>query len=110
MLHRALASSPREWAIVSHAGLSGFTNLPASYAASLPPDSRVPTSAEEAKDTCAQEIARFVEDRWKPDEGFMTAYFVNPPALQSVRGLSHFHVLVKRRPSFSSGASPGLAS
>ncbi|GBE83042.1 hypothetical protein BKA93DRAFT_910108 [Sparassis latifolia] len=40
------------------------------------------------------EIAEFVRRRWKEDE-WETAWFVNPPRLQSVPGLAHIHVFAR---------------
>lgn len=39
-----------------------------------------------------REISAFVLDRWPQKE---VLWFANPPSLQSVPGLAHFHVLVK---------------
>ncbi|GAA5982760.1 hypothetical protein JCM11641_007779 [Rhodosporidiobolus odoratus] len=43
-----------------------------------------------------REIEGFVKGRWKVEDGWETAWFANPPALQSVPGLAHFHVLARR--------------
>ncbi|KAK4051624.1 hypothetical protein OIV83_002764 [Microbotryomycetes sp. JL201] len=43
-----------------------------------------------------REIDAFVRRTWSEDE-FETLWFANPPTLQSVPGLAHFHVLVRHR-------------
>ncbi|WVW78067.1 hypothetical protein I302_100018 [Kwoniella bestiolae CBS 10118] len=43
-----------------------------------------------------QEVQKMVEALWDV-RGFECLWFVNPPRLQSVPGLSHFHVLVRRK-------------
>ncbi|CAL1712455.1 unnamed protein product [Somion occarium] len=40
------------------------------------------------------EIAKFIKRRWSEDE-WETAWFVNPPRLQSVPGLAHIHVFAR---------------
>ncbi|BGP51842.1 hypothetical protein JCM10450v2_007798 [Rhodotorula kratochvilovae] len=45
-----------------------------------------------------REIRAFVERRWRVEDGWETAWFANPPALQSVPGLAHFHVLARQFP------------
>ncbi|KAK4702152.1 hypothetical protein P7C70_g4076, partial [Phenoliferia sp. Uapishka_3] len=40
------------------------------------------------------EIEAFVKERW-PEDKWETAWFVNPPRLQSVKGLAHFHVMTR---------------
>ncbi|EMD40201.1 hypothetical protein CERSUDRAFT_133109 [Gelatoporia subvermispora B] len=42
------------------------------------------------------EINEFVKRRWKERE-WETAWFVNPPRLQSVPGLAHIHVFARRK-------------
>lgn len=43
-----------------------------------------------------KEVATFVKRRWTEDE-WETAWFVNPPRLQSVPGLAHAHVFARRK-------------
>ncbi|KAF9013198.1 hypothetical protein BDQ17DRAFT_1231617 [Cyathus striatus] len=43
-----------------------------------------------------EEVARFVRNRWSEDE-WETAWFVNPPRLQSVPGLAHIHVFARQK-------------
>ncbi|KAJ7069514.1 hypothetical protein C8F01DRAFT_1113012 [Mycena amicta] len=42
-------------------------------------------------------VHEFVLSRWKEDE-WETAWFVNPPRLQSVPGLAHVHIFARRKP------------
>ncbi|EPS97517.1 hypothetical protein FOMPIDRAFT_1128400 [Fomitopsis schrenkii] len=44
----------------------------------------------------AREVDTFVRRLWREDE-WETAWFVNPPRLQSVPGLAHIHVFAKRK-------------
>jgi len=39
-------------------------------------------------------VHEFVRSKWQEDE-WETAWFVNPPRLQSVRGLAHIHVFAR---------------
>ncbi|KAM0789712.1 hypothetical protein ACM66B_006570 [Microbotryomycetes sp. NB124-2] len=48
-----------------------------------------------ARDGPGREIDAFVRRTW-PESDFETLWFANPPTLQSVRGLAHFHVLVRQ--------------
>lgn len=43
-----------------------------------------------------QEIHEFVRNRWD-ESRWETAWFVNPPRLQSVPGLSHVHVFARQK-------------
>ncbi|SCZ97802.1 BZ3500_MvSof-1268-A1-R1_Chr3-3g06380 [Microbotryum saponariae] len=43
-----------------------------------------------------REIMAFVKERWSEEE-YDTLWFANPPELQSVRDLAHFHVLVRHK-------------
>ncbi|KAG2147475.1 uncharacterized protein EDB93DRAFT_1085487 [Suillus bovinus] len=43
-----------------------------------------------------REIDGFVKRRWMEGE-WETAWFVNPPRLQSIRGLAHIHVFAKKK-------------
>jgi len=42
------------------------------------------------------DIASFVSREWDEEE-YETAWFANPPRLQSVPGLAHFHVFARRK-------------
>ncbi|OAX41395.1 hypothetical protein K503DRAFT_735631 [Rhizopogon vinicolor AM-OR11-026] len=46
--------------------------------------------------SAGREIDGFVRRRWVESE-WETAWFVNPPRLQSVRGLAHIHVFAKKK-------------
>ncbi|TDL23125.1 hypothetical protein BD410DRAFT_747072 [Rickenella mellea] len=55
------------------------------------------TPDEDAAVTAAgHEVQIFVESRWDEHE-WETAWFVNPPRLQSVKGLAHIHVFARRK-------------
>ncbi|WWC86570.1 uncharacterized protein L201_001447 [Kwoniella dendrophila CBS 6074] len=43
-----------------------------------------------------EQVQTMVENLWDP-RGFECLWFVNPPRLQSVPGLSHFHVFARRK-------------
>jgi len=43
-----------------------------------------------------REVHRYVKNRWVEKE-WETAWFVNPPRLQSVPGLDHIHVFARRK-------------
>ena len=96
-------------------GLWGFTGLtspppsPSSLPASLPalaewgvpPDytvNRVQGTPEEEEliERAGAGVHEFVRSKWSDDE-WETAWFVNPPRLQSVRGLAHIHVFARRK-------------
>jgi hypothetical protein len=96
-------------------GLWGFTGLtspppsPSSLPASLPalaewgvpPDytvHRVQGTAEEEElvERAGAGVHEFVRSKW-PEGEWETAWFVNPPRLQSVRGLAHIHVFARRK-------------
>ncbi|KAF4571536.1 hypothetical protein EYR36_008876 [Pleurotus pulmonarius] len=100
---------------VEQDGLWGFTGTP-----SLPPSpSLLPTylpalsewgvtidklirsakgtdEEEELVKRAGSQIDAFVRQRWVEDE-WETAWFVNPPRLQSVLGLAHIHVFARHR-------------
>lgn len=44
------------------------------------------------------EMNHYVKSRWNEDE-WETAWFVNPPRLQSVKGLAHAHVFARKKPT-----------
>lgn len=41
-------------------------------------------------------VNHYIQHTW-PTETFVTAWFCNPPALRTVPGLSHFHVIVRQK-------------
>ncbi|KAF4617925.1 hypothetical protein D9613_005762 [Agrocybe pediades] len=47
-------------------------------------------------DKAGREVHRFVKNRWKESD-WETAWFVNPPRLQSVPGLAHIHVFARHK-------------
>ncbi|THV03044.1 hypothetical protein K435DRAFT_827275 [Dendrothele bispora CBS 962.96] len=51
---------------------------------------------EELVRKAGEHVREFVERRWTEDE-WETAWFVNPPRLQSVPGLAHIHVFAKKK-------------
>jgi len=53
---------------------------------------------EEAVRMAGNEVAKFVKNRWKEVE-WETAWFVNPPRLQSVKDLAHIHVFARKKGS-----------
>lgn len=96
-------------------GLWGFTGLtspppsPSSLSASLPALAEWGVTAdytanrirgtleeEELVNRAGAGVHNFVRSKWSEGE-WETAWFVNPPRLQSVRGLAHFHVFARRK-------------
>ncbi|KAL8280459.1 hypothetical protein RQP46_007107 [Phenoliferia psychrophenolica] len=77
--------SATPWEEVAKLGLTGFTGDDGS----LPGFGADPTGP-------GREIHAFVKSRWS-DSKWETAWFVNPPSLQSVKGLAHFHCLVRKK-------------
>ncbi|KAF8195406.1 hypothetical protein BJ912DRAFT_875993 [Pholiota molesta] len=56
-----------------------------------------PTLTEAALiERAGKEVNRYVKTRWVESE-WETAWFVNPPRLQSVPGLAHIHVFARRK-------------
>lgn len=78
------------WQAVTDKGLGGATGVDTTPEGSL-------VYSADGSDGPAREIIAFVLQRWPESQ---TLWFANPPSLQSVPGLSHFHVLVKR-PNFT---------
>lgn len=67
----------------------------------VPPDytvNRVQGTPEEEKlvERTGAGVHEFVRNRWPEDE-WETAWFVNPPRLQSVKGLAHIHVFARHK-------------
>jgi len=50
---------------------------------------------EEMVQRAGAEVDEFVRRRWNEEE-WETAWFVNPPRLQSVPGLAHIHVFARQ--------------
>jgi len=73
---------------VAHDGLWGFTGGD-TEPKNIGADTEVVKSA-------AREICTFVTDNWTPQE-WETAWFMNPPRLQSVPGLAHIHVFARKK-------------
>ncbi|GAA5912658.1 uncharacterized protein JCM6883_005343 [Sporobolomyces salmoneus] len=98
------------WEFVQENGLSGLTGIEpsrtrsrprsdeANGASTLSPDEEEKVNNTQTLRGPGREIEKFVRNRWRVEEGFQTAWFANPPRLQSVPGLAHFHVLVRTRP------------
>ncbi|PRP73940.1 hypothetical protein PROFUN_08133 [Planoprotostelium fungivorum] len=42
------------------------------------------------------EISDYVQKTWPPED-YQCAWFVNPPSLQSIKNVSHFHIFVKTK-------------
>ncbi|KAH6912569.1 hypothetical protein BKA70DRAFT_1370124 [Coprinopsis sp. MPI-PUGE-AT-0042] len=85
---------------VAQDGLCGFTGLssPPPSPSELP--SCISTLSEWAEEAdlvkrAGSAVAEFVEKRWK-DDVWETAWFVNPPRLQSIPHLAHFHVFARK--------------
>ncbi|KAH7927789.1 hypothetical protein BV22DRAFT_250690 [Leucogyrophana mollusca] len=60
---------------------------------------RSPKGSEEEEDmvkTAGDQVGGFVRKRWDERE-WETAWFVNPPRLQSVPGLAHIHVFARKK-------------
>ena len=96
-------------------GLWGFTGLtspppsPSSLPSSLPAlaewgvpadytvnQARGTPEVEELVRRAGEGVRDFVRSKWLEEE-WETAWFVNPPRLQSVRGLAHIHLFAKRK-------------
>ncbi|GAA6018962.1 hypothetical protein JCM11491_005695 [Sporobolomyces phaffii] len=73
------------WRFVQDNGVSGLTPAP--------------SQSDESSRGPGREIAKFVQTRWPVHDGYETAWFANPPRLQSVPGLAHFHVMVRKATS-----------
>jgi len=59
--------------------------------------SELPTEEETILiERAGREVHRYVKNRWIEKE-WETAWFVNPPRLQSVPGLAHIHVFARRK-------------
>lgn len=74
-------SSPTKWSKISQEGFAGWTGTPNHGGTDWFTEG-------------GGNVDRMVRDLWKVEE-FECTWFVNPPRLQSVRGLSHFHVFAR---------------
>lgn len=54
-----------------------------------------PEEEEMVRDV-GREVDQFVRNRWVENE-WETAYFINPPRLQSIPDLSHIHVFARKK-------------
>jgi len=75
--------------------------LPALVDWNIPPDFYVPRkkSSDEEEELfrrAGKGVSDFIKMQW-PERVYETAWFVNPPPLQSVRGLAHIHVFARRK-------------
>ena len=114
IFHRAIIP-PAIFARIEADGLWGFTgltspppslsslsaSLPALAEWGIPPDytvNRVEGTREEEElvKGAGAGVHEFVRSKWQEDE-WETAWFVNPPRLQSVRALAHIHVFARRK-------------
>ncbi|GAA5886415.1 hypothetical protein JCM16303_002528 [Sporobolomyces ruberrimus] len=93
------------WEFVQEHGVSGLTGMGSKRSRTrrrnfthATTDSSLEKAEEEEVVTRGpgREIENFVRNEWKVKEGYETAWFANPPRLQSVPGLAHFHVMVKK--------------
>ncbi|CAO1638157.1 unnamed protein product [Sympodiomycopsis kandeliae] len=57
--------------------------------------------AQSAHTWAGREITKYVQEKWPIDQ-WETAWFANPPHLRTVPGLSHLHVMVRRKSSLNS--------
>jgi len=81
LFHRQLCQDQNTWEFVQEHGVSGLTSQ---------------RGDEEVRGP-GKEIEKFVRNYWPEQDSFETCWFANPPRLQSVPGLSHFHVLVRKK-------------
>ncbi|CAO1630574.1 unnamed protein product [Jaminaea pallidilutea] len=54
--------------------------------------------AERAHQWAGRHVRAYVQKKW-PEDQWQTAWFCNPPHLRTVPGLSHFHVIVRKKES-----------
>ncbi|KAF9033607.1 hypothetical protein BJ165DRAFT_1515253 [Panaeolus papilionaceus] len=110
LIHRSIRSR------VDQDGLWGFTGLDHSQPSSpsllptyLPSLSELGVTEDDLSKTArpsleeasflhlaGREVHQFVRNRW-PEDNWETAWFVNPPRLQSVPGLAHIHLFARRK-------------
>ncbi|GAA6034772.1 hypothetical protein JCM8097_001162 [Rhodosporidiobolus ruineniae] len=105
LAHDSVAPTKGTWDWVSRNGLGGLTGAAerrwrkrrAAQGADGEEDGEEEEEYREDEGP-EREIKAFVEGRWPESEGWETAWFANPPSLQSVPGLAHFHVLARKTP------------
>jgi len=94
IIHPAIVP-PKIWKRIENDGLWGFTGSDrAAEPKSLDDEDDVETL--ELVRRAHQEMHTFVETNW-PQDGWETAWFVNPPRLQSIPGLAHGHVFARKK-------------
>ncbi|GAA5932749.1 hypothetical protein JCM3775_002226 [Rhodotorula graminis] len=92
-----VAPTKGTWDHVSEKGLGGLTGAAQRRwrrRRGLPEEEAGAARGQE--DGPEREVRAFVERRWPEEDAWETAWFANPPALQSVPGLAHFHVLARQ--------------
>ncbi|MBW0517641.1 hypothetical protein O181_057356 [Austropuccinia psidii MF-1] len=108
LLNPKLSSSNNDWKLAHEKGLSGFVNLSNQLIHKLEEfkldhshnlkqlQSSAKENLTESRKGLGDEIVKFIENRWKVQEGFEDLlWFLNPVYLQSCPELPHFHLLVK---------------
>ncbi|BGP20304.1 hypothetical protein JCM10213_002067 [Rhodosporidiobolus nylandii] len=103
LAHDHVAPTKGTWDYVSRNGLSGLTGEAErrwrerqQKARGQDGEAGGAGAEDEEEDGPEREVAAFVRSRWREEDGWETAWFANPPALQSVPGLAHFHVLARK--------------
>ncbi|GAA6013490.1 hypothetical protein JCM10207_008868 [Rhodosporidiobolus poonsookiae] len=95
-----VAPTKGTWDHVSRMGLSGLTGqAERRWRERARAEGREdPGAAAEGEEVEGpeREIDAFVRARWREEDGWETLWFANPPYLQSVPGLAHFHVLARK--------------
>ncbi|KAG8928552.1 hypothetical protein FRC02_006736 [Tulasnella sp. 418] len=91
---------PKIWEQVGIDGLWGFTGSPEGRTRTPRPNKNKtdldPEEEESLLKIAHHEVELFVKNNWNEDE-WETAWFVNPPRLQSIPGLAHGHVFARRK-------------
>ncbi|GAA5848652.1 hypothetical protein JCM9279_002729 [Rhodotorula babjevae] len=96
-----IAPTKGTWDHVSEKGLGGLTGAAQRRwrrRRGLPEDGEQDGASRGEAAGPEREVRAFVERKWPEKDGWETAWFANPPALQSVPGLAHFHVLARQAP------------
>ncbi|KAG9000231.1 hypothetical protein FRB93_012771 [Tulasnella sp. JGI-2019a] len=93
IIHPAIASAcPKIWPLIERDGLWGFTGSNRTPAPRILDHEFDAAPVQEAH----QECATFVMKHW-PTDSWETAWLVNPLSIQSLPGLSHGHVLARKK-------------